>query len=242
MTLGSLHSERADTPAQELTAIAESVRGTFQTIESMTQSFLRQAILQGVYKPGERLNQDAIADVLGVSRMPVRASLRQLEAEGLVRINPHRGATVSVLQRHEIAEIYELRVLIEVHLLELAIARLGDEDLADLEELVRDVDDESAMPERVERRRDFYERLYELAESPRALAMARQLRDSVGRYLLMIRAGELHTHEDLLVHLRTRDQVAAKKWLTDHLRSVSRKIQAAVPESQSRTGEQEAAL
>ncbi len=237
MTRDILHNEQADTPAQELIAIAESVRGTFQTMEAMVESFLRQAILQGVYKPGERLNQDAIADMLGVSRMPVRASLHQLEADGLVRIKSHRGAAVSVLQRHEIAEIYELRVLIEGHLLKLAIApRLSDEDLADLEEIAREVDDESAMPGRVERRKDFYERLYELADSPRALAIAQQLRDSVGRYLLMIRAGELHSHEDLLVHLRTRDQVAAKKWLTDHLRSVSRKIQASVPDNQNSPG------
>lgn len=232
MTLGSLHSERADTPAQELTAIAESVRGTFQTMEAMVESFVRQAILQGVYKPGERLNQDAIADLLGVSRMPVRASLHQLEAEGLVRIKSHRGATVSVLQRHEIAEIYELRVLIEGHLLKLAIARLSDEDLADLEVFAREVDDQSTMPGRVERRKDFYERLYTLADRPLALAMGRQLRDSVGRYLLMIRADELDPHAGLLVHLQARDQVAAKKWLTDHLLSVSRKIQAAVPDGQ----------
>ncbi|WP_409371407.1 GntR family transcriptional regulator [Mycolicibacterium murale] len=54
-----------------------------------------------------------MAESLGVSRMPVRASLRQLENEGLVQINHHRGATVSVLRPEEINEIYELRILLE---------------------------------------------------------------------------------------------------------------------------------
>ncbi len=217
-------------PVDSLSAIAELVRGTFQTVEGMTQSFIREAILRGIYKPGERLNQDAIAEALGVSRMPVRASLRQLEAEGLVRNYPHRGATVSVLRPHEIAEIYELRILIEGHLLQLAMGNLTDDALADLEELVAPLDDDSQEPGRLERRKEFYERLYELADRPRALAMAKQLRDSVGRYLLLIRVDELHRHNDLLLHLRARDTPAAKKWLVVHLKSVSSKLQAVVPD------------
>jgi DNA-binding GntR family transcriptional regulator len=233
MTVNSRRAERSGTASgAELSAIADSVRGTFQTVEGMTQSFIREAILQGIYKPGERLNQDAIAEALGVSRMPVRASLRQLEGEGLVRIYPHRGATVSVLRPHEIAEIYELRVLIEGHLLDLALSNLTDEALADLEELVGQLDGDPLVPERLERRKEFYERLYELADRPQALAMAKQLRDSVGRYLLLIRSDELHPHEDLMVHLRARDHAAAKRWLAAHLKSVSRKLQQVVPQAQ----------
>lgn len=220
----------ATAPVAGLSAIAHSVRGTFQTVEGMAQSFIREAILQGIYKPGERLNQDAIAEVLGVSRMPVRASLRQLEAEGLVRIYPHRGATVSVLQRHEIAEIYELRVLIEGHLLKLAMANLTEAALAELETLVEPLDDAAHAPERLERRKEFYESLYELAERPQALALAKQLRDSVGRYLLLIRADDLHRHDDLIVHLRVGDVPAAQRWLAAHLKSVSRKLQDVVPD------------
>ncbi len=66
----------------QLEAVASTVRGAFSTVEEMTESFIREAILQGVLRPGDRLQQDEIAAVLGVSRMPVRASLRQLEAEG----------------------------------------------------------------------------------------------------------------------------------------------------------------
>ena len=63
-----------------------------QTVASMTVEALRDGILRGDYPEGEPLRQDALADELGVSRIPVREALRQLEAEGLVTFSPHRGA------------------------------------------------------------------------------------------------------------------------------------------------------
>jgi DNA-binding GntR family transcriptional regulator len=236
MPVGNRRAGNSARPEVDLSSIAEAVRGTFQTVEGMAHAFIREAILQGIYKPGERLNQDAIADALGVSRMPVRASLRQLEAEGLVRIYPHRGATVSVLQRREIAEIYEIRILLEGHLLELAMANLTDEALADLEALGGQVDNDSGPTDHLDRRKEFYERLYGLAERPQALAMSKQLRSMVGRYLLMIRADDLQRHENLLPYLHRRDAVAAKKWLAAHLGSVSRKLQAVVPDTDEAEG------
>jgi DNA-binding GntR family transcriptional regulator len=220
--------------SQALKSIADSVKGTFQTVESMTHSFIREAILQGFIQPGERINQDGVAEILGVSRMPVRAALRHLEAEGLVTIYPHRGATVSVLQRHEIAEIYELRALIEGHLLELAVRNLTDDVVAELEELVQPLDTETPTAERLEWRQDFYGRLYELADRPRALAMANQLRASVGRYLLLVRPDDLEKHDDLMKYLRAREAEAAKEWLMAHLAKISRKIQEVAPEAQER--------
>ncbi|OAN37508.1 GntR family transcriptional regulator [Mycolicibacterium iranicum] len=98
--------------ASALHAIAESVLGNFRTAEGMTQSFIREAIMQGTFAPGQRLNMDVIAESLGVSRTPVRTGRRQPEREGLVEINPRPGVIVSVLNTDEIAEIYELRVLL----------------------------------------------------------------------------------------------------------------------------------
>jgi DNA-binding GntR family transcriptional regulator len=229
---GTHYSGEATT--SDLSAIANSVRGTFQTVEGMTLAFMREAILRGIFRSGERLNQDAIADALGVSRMPVRAGLRQLETEGLVQILPNRGATVSVLTSSEIAEIYELRILIEGHLLEQALTNLTDEAMTDLEELVGQLDGDPLVPDWLDRRKEFYERLYEQADRPRALGLAKQLRDSVGRYLLLVPSDELHSHENLMVHLRAHDTAAAKRWLTAHLKSVSRRLQQVV----SQTGDQ----
>src|SRR6478609_2185398 len=91
------------------------------TLASMTVEALRERILRGDYPEGEPLRQDALADELGVSRIPVREALRQLEAEGLVTFSPHRGAIVSSLSLEEIAELFELRAEIECDLLRRAI-------------------------------------------------------------------------------------------------------------------------
>lgn len=95
----------------------------------MTVEALRERILRGDYPEGEPLRQDALADELGVSRIPVREALRQLEAEGLVTFSPHRGAVVSVLSLEEIEELFELRAEIECDLIRRAIPKMTKEQL-----------------------------------------------------------------------------------------------------------------
>lgn len=95
----------------------------------MTVEALRERILRGDYPEGEPLRQDALADELGVSRIPVREALRQLEAEGLVTFSPHRGAVVSSLSLDEIDELFELRADIECNLLERAVPKMTSEHL-----------------------------------------------------------------------------------------------------------------
>src|SRR5215212_9900740 len=92
-----------------------------QTIASMTLEAVRERILRGDYPEGEPLRQDALAEELGVSRIPIREALRQLEAEGLVTFNPHRGAIVSTLSLAEIDEIFSLRADIESDLVRRAV-------------------------------------------------------------------------------------------------------------------------
>jgi DNA-binding GntR family transcriptional regulator len=95
----------------------------------MTVEALRERILRGDFPDGEPLRQDALADELGVSRIPVREALRQLEAEGLVTFSPHRGAVVSSLSLEAIQELFELRTEIESDLLGRAIPSMTKEQL-----------------------------------------------------------------------------------------------------------------
>src|SRR6188508_351651 len=116
-------NDRRSTPRTSLTPPRSSsiLPIQRQTIASMTIEALRERILRGDYPDGEPLRQDALADELGVSRIPVREALRQLEAEGLVTFNPHRGAVVSSMSLEEIMELFELRAEIECDLLRRAI-------------------------------------------------------------------------------------------------------------------------
>jgi DNA-binding GntR family transcriptional regulator len=112
-----------------------------QTIASMTVEALRERILRGDFPDGEPLRQDALAEELGVSRIPVREALRQLEAEGLVTFSPHRGAVVSSLSLEEIEELFELRSEIECDLLRRAIPRMSSEQLRTATDVLDEFED-----------------------------------------------------------------------------------------------------
>jgi DNA-binding GntR family transcriptional regulator len=119
----SVHDSRRSSESDSLSL----VRLKRPTVVSMTADALRERILRGDYAEGVPLRQDAIAQDLGVSRIPVREALRQLEAEGLVTFSPHRGAVVSSLSLKEIRELFELRAEIESDLLRRAIPEMGTE-------------------------------------------------------------------------------------------------------------------
>src|SRR6476659_9698560 len=107
-----------------------------QTVASMTLDAIRDGILHGHYIEGDPLRQDALADELGVSRIPIREALRQLETEGLVTFNPHRGAIVSSLSLEEIEEVFDLRASIESDLLRRAIPHLTTHQLDQADEVL----------------------------------------------------------------------------------------------------------
>src|SRR5262249_5790693 len=97
---------------------------------------LRSAILNNEIAPGTRLFEAEVATRMGVSRAPVRESIRQLEQEGLVEFFPHRGAVVIGLPNDEIDAIYELRALIEERAIERACATATADDLKRLARLI----------------------------------------------------------------------------------------------------------
>jgi DNA-binding GntR family transcriptional regulator len=148
-------------------------------------------------------------------------------------VSPYRGARVSVLDPGEIAEIYELRVLLESYLLEHLMPKLDDALVDELEAIVVQLEQSDELAERLERREIFYQTLYERAGRPRALAQVNRLRSSVGRYLLLQRVDEHHGHghERFIAYLRARDLAGARKWLEAHLQKVSSTLQRMVAEA-----------
>lgn len=89
---------------------------------------VRHLILSGAIPDGKPLRQDALAEQMGTSRIPVREALSRLESEGLVANYPHRGYVVTGLSREEIVELFDLRAMLEPELIRFAIPRLTDGD------------------------------------------------------------------------------------------------------------------
>ena len=97
---------------------------------------IRRAILQGRFKPGERLVESTIASEIGVSRAPVREVLSALEREGLVMNIPRRGSFVIDFTPKDIEEIYTLRLLLEVEAVRLAVEHLRGDDHQDMQAII----------------------------------------------------------------------------------------------------------
>jgi DNA-binding GntR family transcriptional regulator len=98
---------------------------------------LRQRIVGGVYRQGDRLVEHTLSAELGVSRVPVREALRALAVEGLVRIEPRRGASVSCLSEHVAREMIEVRATLEGLNAKLAAQRRDPRLIAELQEMLR---------------------------------------------------------------------------------------------------------
>ena len=106
-----------------------------RTLSSAIVERLRQEILNGTHASGAQLRQDALAGTYGVSRIPVREALFQLEAEGLVQIVPHKGAIVTTLSPEEVNDVFDLRALLEPRLFRHSIRALTEENFILLDEI-----------------------------------------------------------------------------------------------------------
>jgi DNA-binding GntR family transcriptional regulator len=105
------------TPAGGLAEVEEGEQellgASHRSLRDVITDAIRQSILSGAFKPGERLVEDRLAADYGVSRNPVREALRSLQGEGLVEVAPRRGAVVARLSDEEAREIIELRAALE---------------------------------------------------------------------------------------------------------------------------------
>ncbi len=101
-----------------------------KTRTQLVAEAIREKILSGEIKAGEPLRQAALAAELNVSRIPVREALLQLEAEGLVNFEAHKGATATQLNSDQIDEIFDLRALLEAELLRHSITNLTPRDFS----------------------------------------------------------------------------------------------------------------
>ena len=107
-----------------------------RVLRDQVKSYLTNAILSGVYKPGERLVETRIAQQLGVSQAPVREAIRELELLGFLKSEPFRGASVRQLSTDELLEIYPVRAALEGVAARAAVTRLTEDDFAHLSELL----------------------------------------------------------------------------------------------------------
>jgi len=138
-----------------------------EVLPNSVTTIIRQAILKGDLKPGEHLVQAELAEQLGVSRMPVREALKTLEMEGLILLQPHKGAVVRSFTIDDIDEIYEIRTMLEPFTLKKSIPKLTSENLKELKTLHEKMLKTTNQEEYVELNRTFHDITLSGCESKR---------------------------------------------------------------------------
>ena len=199
------------------------------TIATQVAQELRRRILAGHYPQGVKLQQEQIAAELGVSRSPVREALGQLEAEGLVVLTPQKGAQVSPISRDEIAELFELRLLVEPHLLAHAIPGMTEADFHKATGIISEMGG-IALEGWSEANWRLHETLYAPAGRPGMVKLLRRTHETIGRYIRMqLMAtngrGEAHReHKLILDACRRRDVQKAVGLLREHIEAAGRML------------------
>jgi DNA-binding GntR family transcriptional regulator len=199
--------------------MTERARGKYVSKSDMVADVLRELITDRQLSPGTPLRQRDLAEQFDVSYTPVREALRRLESEGLVVTDVHRGATVAHTESQELEENYRILAALEALAGSLALAKMTDGDLAEIEALHREVaacrpDDERL----AELNRQFHFRVYECARSPMLLLLMRLLWRS---FPDGPQAGRPHQesarqHAQLVSALKERDEERVAAIIRDH--------------------------
>ena len=200
-----------------------------RTLSSAIADRLRSDILEGAYPAGAQLRQDALAEMYEVSRIPVREALFQLEDEGFVRIEPHKGAVVTALSLDEIHDVFDLRVTLERRLLVDAIPKMTSADFARLDAVQKTFEEATASGDLSRSgalNAEFHLALYAAATLPRTSSIVAGLLQTSDRYTRLqlsatrALARARREHRELIALCRKRLVEAAGDMLAEHIEGV----------------------
>ncbi len=200
--------------------------GSGLTATNRVAAHLREAILAGHIKPGERLRQEEIAKRLGASRLPVREALRILEAEGLTELESNKGARVPLLDAREVDLLYRMRERLEPLALIESMPRLGQADLRHLGQLQSQIENSPGVAEFLVLDREFHLLSYSHCDMEPLFTIVTRLWNSTQYYrriYVSLAGASRHwiinaEHNLLLDALRRVDTADADLCLQGHIR------------------------
>lgn len=212
-----------------------------KTLTDKVYESLREDILTNRLPPGKALQEAGIARALGVSRGPVREALRKLASEGLVNLEPRRGASVSSLSREEFLDAYRVREALEVLAIQLATRRLDQADIDRLNQLHEDML-QAAEEEDVERffssNSEFHTLFVDRSGNLMLQDMFYPLMDQMRRYRLRsmnLRGGLMRSceeHEAIIEAVRDQEAERAADLLREHIQVPQRILESSEEEGE----------
>lgn len=204
-----------------------------RSLREVATATLRQAIRDGVFRPGERILENEVADRIGISRAPIREALRELETEGLVVSEPHRGTFVVELSQVDLWEIYTLRAAVEGLAARLVTENSDAEALVELEQIVAEMKQvaQQSDPSRLARLdMRFHEVLCRASGHSRLLDVWVSMNDQIRTLIdltnnLYLPAEEiLQLHSEVVDHIQNGCGRLAEEALARHVLDVGQRI------------------
>jgi DNA-binding GntR family transcriptional regulator len=196
-----------------------------QSAQALAYRYLVDEIRSGRLAGGTHVVADKVAQALGVSRMPVREAIRQLASEGFMTIRSNRGAVVTSLGRDEIAELYEMRAVLEAFAMRLVAERIDRQGLEEAEIALQRLDRARTDVDWFITAHDqFHDVLLDYCPRPRLVEEIRRIRHATEPYLRMtLRVSSTairnttREHAEVIAQIRTRDPDVAEAGMREHI-------------------------
>ena len=202
---------------------------------------LREAILKGDLKPGERLMELQLASKLGVSRTPIREAIRMLEQEGLAVTTPRKGAEVAKMTLKDMEDVLEIRDALDELAVRIACQKISDEQLRPLED-VKELFEKSTQTGNVKKIAEadvsFHDVIYEATGNPKLVTLLNNLREQVYRYRVeYIKDPKnyptlIAEHEAILDSLKNRDVKNAVEAMHVHVANQAEAVKMVIQEQE----------
>lgn len=211
----------------------------YKPLREMVFESLREAIILGKLRPGERLMEIQLAEEMGVSRTPVREAIRKLELEGFVVMVPRKGAYVAGVSIKDIADVFEVRAALEGLAAGLAAERITEEEMEQLESAILSISGEEDVLTVVKGDSMFHELIYKASRNHRLIQIITHLQEQINRFRLTslsipgrlrIAVGE---HKKITEAICCRDVDLAQNLASEHMENAEQNLLNAIREEEA---------
>jgi len=209
----------------------------YKPLREVIFNTIREAIILGELKPGERLMEVQLAEKMGVSRTPVREAIRKLELEGLVEMLPRKGAHVADLSVKDIMDVLEIRATLDGLASSLSASRITEEEIKELRHLLQQFEnyiEKGSTQGVIKKDVEFHDIIYRSSRNEKLIQISNNLREQVQRFRVIYikdygSSRELvKEHADILNAIANRDCEAAMKFAQRHIKNQEETIIRAI--------------
>lgn len=200
----------------------------YKTLREVIFNTIREAIIMGELKPGERLMEVHLAEKMGVSRTPIREAIRKLELEGLVTMVPRKGAHVAMLSAKDIMDVLEVRSSLDGLATALSAERIMDNELKELENTgkqFRSYAEKGNLLGSIKKDVEFHDVIYRSSRNDRLIQIANNLREQVHRFRVIYMkdyssySDLINEHMEIFEAIYSRDPERARKAAQEHIKN-----------------------